>query len=248
MKSGQYTKRSMFCVFIVILLGAFLFSGCGSDEDNAKSLGSRGNNQGDDNDQGGKKDKPQGEKDDDKDITDPEGLDPEEDDPEKDDEIVDFIEEDAKLVKIMHGVANFPSLEIEIRHSDKNVVFNCSTDYGLFNIIPAGAGFEGHYLAKNASLYRGDDVWWVGYELSWFGPWSSPVFIKMILKLENNIIGYVLIEAKPYDEIPSVLKSVLFPKINSEYQDVSEKYVNKAIEKIISEYGGGLAASKGVNS
>ena len=72
-------------------------------------------------------------------------------------------------------------------------------------------------------------------------------YINIILTLGENIIGYVSILLDGSFDYPLILKSVLFPQINGEYQNVSEEYVKAEIKKTIDEFdtfAGHLAAVK----
>ena len=84
-------------------------------------------------------------------------------------------------------------------------------------------------------------VWWP-YEI---GPYPGPsldreirqAFVEIVLKIDNNIIGYAVVEIYSADEyghefMARVLKSALFPKIDGEYQNVTQEYVKTIIQRI----------------
>jgi hypothetical protein len=91
---------------------------------------------------------------------------------------------------------------------------------------------------KNVNAHSGERIMWRIRERQINGVLVDHAFIGIILKLEQNIIGYVVIEA---DTIRStrlplfILKSVLFPQAEGKYQNVSEEYVKTAIEKVKNE-------------
>ena len=60
-------------------------------------------------------------------------------------------------------------------------------------------------------------------------------FIDIVLKNNGHIGGYAVIEidkTQPYTYQGRTLKSVLFPKVNDGYQDVTKEYVDQKIEKV----------------
>jgi hypothetical protein len=141
------------------------------------------------------------------------------------------IEEEAELVELWLGaLSSARSWEITIRHPDENVVFICTVDNGVFIFAP-----REQYPAKNVNAHSGDQFLWVSREWLNESTLLSHAFIEIILKLEQNIIGYVVIETNEYGKRSNFLKSVLFPQIDGKYQNVSEGYVKTAIEKIKAE-------------
>ena len=158
--------------------------------------------------------------------------------------VIAVVEEEAELFDLDYWwwTSGVPQNWIEMKHPDENVVFNCSVDNGYFqlyfyngNIVSYGEAVS----TKNINLHSGDIIHWYGYEIGGGNPTENAI-IEIVLNLDENIMGYVVIEAyRNYDSIPhysaNILKSVLFPKIDGEYQKISEKYVKAAIEKIKAE-------------
>ena len=142
-------------------------------------------------------------------------------------------ENDAELVdfyKYKQYSSEYPPW-IEMIHQDENTVLTCTADKGHFSLY-------GPYIPlKNISVHSFVPVQWYFYEIG--GNQNSPrveqAFIEMVLKSEENIIGYAVIEAiwmaGPSHSF-TLLKSVLFPQVDGEYQNVSEEYVKAAIEKV----------------
>ena len=98
-------------------------------------------------------------------------------------------------------------------------------------------GFDYRYRLLNEDGFS----WWP-YEI---GQYPSPTldlelrqaFVEIILKFDNNIIGYAVVEIYTPDGygqtfLARVLKSALFPKIDGEYQNVTQEYVKTIIERI----------------
>jgi len=128
--------------------------------------------------------------------------------------------------------------QIIMKYHDENVVFICSTDNGGFHPVSS----DEHYFVKNVSLSSGEVIAWL---------FSDPVgsttvyhaFIEVILKIDDNIVGYVVIEACRIHLVASkgnILKSVFFPKVGGKYQNISEEDIRTEIEIIKDEaiYGG----------
>jgi hypothetical protein len=68
---------------------------------------------------------------------------------------------------------------------------------------------------------------------------TNQVFVDVILRADNHIIGYAVIEILHvatsrfgYSYHTCMLKSVSFPKVEGEYQKVSEKYVKEQIQLV----------------
>ena len=127
---------------------------------------------------------------------------------------------------------------IMMKNPGKNVIFNCTTDNGNFcwaySILPT------EDFVKNVCVYSGELIYWWPYTKGYGG--GSTVdhdFVEIVLKLEEHIIGYVVIEIYRKIPLPSynahLLKSILFPQVNGEYQNVSEEYIKARIEKIKDE-------------
>ena len=152
-----------------------------------------------------------------------------------------IIEEAAELFELNFSPVfylNFDWAYILMKYSDENVIFNCSTDNGLLsvntNIVKDAE--------KKVSVLSGDYVWWHDFERGEDGYFihidDDTAFIEIVLKLEENIIGYAVVQpywTEPFYYFANLLKSVFFPQVDGEYQNVSEEYVTAAIEKIKAE-------------
>ena len=155
-----------------------------------------------------------------------------------------FEEVDAELVELYfqysHPGANLRHWIVMI-YSDENVVFHCTVDNGFFSRITSSLPNE--RFSKNVRVLSGENIYWEDHEVGEDGKYMNveivDAFIEIVLKLEETIIGYVVI--KTYEGYPyyfdyffhaNVLKSVLFPQVDGEYQNVSEEYVKTAIQKI----------------
>jgi len=116
-----------------------------------------------------------------------------------------------------------PNNAIVLKHENKNIVFECSVDNGDLKALST------QYM-KNLNANSGDIIYWKPDTI------IEQAFVDIVLKSEDYIVGYAVIEilqdTSSVDHTASVLKSVLIPKIDGEYQKVTEKQVETAIEKI----------------
>ena len=155
-------------------------------------------------------------------------------------ELPAIIEEEAELVEVSYNpLSSAYSGIITMGDLNENVVFICTVDNGVLARSPRDP--EEPLYAKNRNAHSGYNISWVSREWLDGGAWVDQAFIEIVLKLEQNIIGYVVIKANTTITTPRspcplfILKSVLFPQIDGKYQNVSEEYVNAAIEKV--KYG-----------
>jgi len=125
-----------------------------------------------------------------------------------------------------------------ILKSGDGLPFSITTPDGK---IPDFSGFPGF---EEFGWWTDEDgfCWWP-YEFSpIYGFWVrddeiKQAFVEIILKIDNNIIGYTVIEIYSPDGYgigfkARVLKSALFPEIDGKYQNVTKEHVKTIIEKI----------------
>lgn len=127
-----------------------------------------------------------------------------------------------------HFTSGVPNNAIRIKYNNENVEFECSVEKGQL------WSYELQKNVKKIILKSNDTVYWQVWEEGMEGIIEN-TFIDIILKINNRTIGYVVIEVlqiNPINYSPNVLKSVLLPKINGKYQNVTEIQIRKAIEKV----------------
>lgn len=130
----------------------------------------------------------------------------------------------------------------EVELQDYVITFDISTNCGEL----CGSRMNGYPdLGKNTTIYNGGTVYWTGFEV-WNEYISQSetleetvnrfdgIFIDVIIKADENIIGYAIIEIGcPYPDVfilYSALKtSVYFPKVNGEFQQITEAYLAQQI-------------------
>lgn len=143
----------------------------------------------------------------------------------------DIIEEDSQNMIELHNwffTSGVPNNAILFSHEDEKVVFECSVNSGEFISVIQPYGI------KSVNARSGDTLFWRA-EQGESG--TEHAFIEIILKIEDNIIGYALIEIlqiiSSVEHTAELFKSVLFPKVGGEYQIISENQVKSIIEKLI---------------
>jgi len=155
------------------------------------------------------------------------------------------IEVDAELVGVREDFSwsSAYTVIISMVYSDENVVSMCNVDNGVFYNVYSTS--EERFYTKNVNAHSGDKFLWVSQERllnNW--EWVFQAFTEIILKLDQNIVGYAVIDINVGAGVRNgsvILKSVLFPQIDGKYQKVSEEYVKAAIEKVKAERKGGDA-------
>ncbi len=116
---------------------------------------------------------------------------------------------------------------ISVEHYNKNLKFLCSVEYGSF-------GSPG---LKTVELKSGEYCVW-GFSNYMQESWDSTIYADVIAKNGEQIIGYGVIGFFKYHtgmedkDRCKVLKFAVFPKVEGEYQTVSEDQVKKAMDEI----------------
>jgi hypothetical protein len=126
---------------------------------------------------------------------------------------------------------------IIVNHPNDDAVFECKVNNGRFRPLSSLEFYDDDEKKVRAKPGRILE-WWKGLYNT-----TEHDFVEIVLKLDENIIGYAVVDViKRYDRIgypqwdALVLKSVLFPQADGEYQNISEEYVQTAIEKVKSEH------------
>jgi hypothetical protein len=173
-----------------------------------------------------------------------------------------FEEAEAELVEVNFDLipySNVQHAEVIMTYPDENVVFDCNADKGVLtaNRTPMNDLKD---TAKNVSILPGEYLWLNDVEKMKYIRWHNceigedgsvhyldlypdySDFIEIVLKREENIIGYAVVKVfyvqSDIAYNADLLKSVLFLQAGGEYQDVTEEYVKAAIEKVKTENKG----------
>lgn len=133
-------------------------------------------------------------------------------------------------------------IAIKVQHTEENTVFYCIIDKG--NLFPEGPPFDTTgweyyygvkppYDVKDAIIKSGDTLY---CRVEQTANSAEQSFVEILLKVEDNIIGYAVIKISRRDDpavnSATVLRSALIPKLRGEYQSVTEDEIKATIEKI----------------
>lgn len=90
--------------------------------------------------------------------------------------------------------------------------------------------FSRHDETKNIIIKAGEGFHWRDGETDK----DERTFIEIVLKIEESIIGYTVVEIYRNSNSnfykAKLLKAALFPKVDNEYQQVSQEEIKTAIE------------------
>ncbi len=89
-------------------------------------------------------------------------------------------------------------------------------------------------------LRSNDGFHWQPYEKVENMPIVEEAFVEITLKIDENIVGYALVEIYPTGEPKlffkaKTLKSAIFPQVEGEYQNISKDQVEQIMERIKGE-------------
>lgn len=103
---------------------------------------------------------------------------------------------------------------------------------------------ENASFGKHGFIDNNEVIYWTGYEL-WDAQFSDmtddeafesvgPVYVELIVRADDHIVGYAVMEVVRADYPAFVLQLVLkdskyYPPVDGEYQDVTEAYVQQQI-------------------
>jgi len=124
--------------------------------------------------------------------------------------------------------SGIPNNAIVVKHDDENVTFECIVDQGQFWV------YDLQQYSKHVKLKPNNTIYWHGWE-NGSDEIIQHAFVDIILKVEDNIIGYAVIEiipTTPLAYMASVLKSAFFPKVQGEYQTITGEQIANIVEQI----------------
>ena len=139
-----------------------------------------------------------------------------------------LVEVDAEIVELStwHFTSGVPNNLITVNHSEANAIFEISVDKGTFWVYE-----EQRYL-QTVTVNNGETIYW--HEFDTDGGWLKVeiAYANIIAKVDDNIVGYAVIKIFKNDSnwfSAEVLKSVVFPKVNDQYQKVTIKQIETKI-------------------
>lgn len=130
--------------------------------------------------------------------------------------------------------SGIPNNAIKVKHSDNDVNFICEVDKGRI------WSYDTQEFGKNVVVKTDSTIYWDYFDEDEESN-VSEALLEIVLKKNDNIIGYAVIEIESIENSldfkANVLKSELFPKVSGQYQDISKEYVKAIVEKIKTDKG-----------
>ena len=150
--------------------------------------------------------------------------------------VLAVVEEKAQLFQTRGGgMSSANSVIMTMVFLDQNVVYTYTVDKGVLDKVKIGEMPESPIIfTKNLNANSDDLIFWTSIEYLDDGSGVTEAFVEIILKLEQNIIGYAVIWCVRDDG--AIIKSVLFPQVDGKYQNISEEYVKAAFEEVRANY------------
>ena len=122
-----------------------------------------------------------------------------------------------------------PNNAIIVNYPDEKAICECSTDYGCFGFSIGDPTV--------ITVKPGEEFYWRIDR-----PETTKAFVSIVIKIDKHIVGYAVIKIVNKEDyvishmaVPSVVKSVVFPKVNGRFQRITKKQTEKEIQKIIEE-------------
>ena len=142
-----------------------------------------------------------------------------------------LVEEDEEFVELStwyftSGIAN--NLII-VNHSEANSKFEMHLDKGRF------WGPEGQRYVTVCTANNGDTVRWEPFDPDGSYENFELAYVDIIVRVDDNIVGYAVIKITSFEDSiwnarAEVVKAVTFPKVDNQYQKVTQKQVEVKIQ------------------
>lgn len=143
-------------------------------------------------------------------------------------EILETEAEDMIELHTWKSTSGIPNNVILVKHSSEYAIFECVVDNGMLWLL--GPQYE-----KKLSVKPNESFRWQSDSLG-----TEHAFIDIVVRIDDNIVGYAVIKiistTSVYAHSASILKSVIFSKVDGEYQNITENQVKSKIEKIKEEH------------
>ena len=140
-----------------------------------------------------------------------------------------LVEVDEEMVElsVWHFTSGVANNLITVKYSDANAIFEISVDQG--NLWTTGA----RYL-QTVTVNNGDTVRWHEFDQEWGYQDIELAYADIIVKVDDNIVGYAVVKITKVDNTLSydaeIIKSSTFPKVDGQYQKVTQKQVEAKIK------------------
>lgn len=132
-------------------------------------------------------------------------------------DMLEIVTEDMIVLHTWRTTSGVPNNVILVKHSSEDAIFECVVDNGKLWLL--GPQYE-----KKLSVKPNESFRWQNDTLG-----TNHAFIDIVVKIGDNIVGYAVIEVlsttSVYAHLARTLKSAIFPKIDGEYQIITENQV-----------------------
>ena len=138
----------------------------------------------------------------------------------------ELIEEDKSFVELntWFFTSGIPNNCIKVIYPDGDAQIEMSASKGVFWVTAL------QEYAQKAIVSSGDDVFWHNGDAI-----IDIDYVDIIVRVDNNIVGYAVIKivkGDNFDYNAEIIKSAIFPKLNNEYQKVTQKQVEKMLQAL----------------
>ena len=115
--------------------------------------------------------------------------------------------------------------------NDHEIAVSCATNFGTLV-------YNREVLDEKSFIPNGEVVWWDGLQRSSedafrdIRNWKEPIYVDVIIRADGHIVGYAIVEIVCKDEqmllyYSTLRKSVFYPKVDGQFQNISEEYIQK---------------------
>lgn len=138
---------------------------------------------------------------------------------EKYEEMIEF-----PLEYYSFAMSSVPGVPIVLKHPDNEVIFQCTINKG---------SFEYYKQTASTTAEVGEKIFWCPESTK---ESTKHAYIDIVVKKDINIVGYMVIEVikkeETYAFVPKLLKASSFPKINDEYQNITDDQIKILINEV----------------
>lgn len=135
--------------------------------------------------------------------------------------------EDIAEIDSWHFTSGVPNNAIKVKHSESRAIFELRVDKGAF-WVTASQKYQ-----KTAAMKNGEVVYWQSEQGD--GEFDT-AFAEITVKVDNNIVGYAVVkitrDGNSLNYGAEILKSATFPKVDNQYQKVTQEQVDERIQEV----------------
>lgn len=148
------------------------------------------------------------------------------------------------IMNMAYGLPLTFRLEEE-EFADCELRFDISVNDGFFYGSISKYAIEGvpwtesAFLGTDFFIENGEVIYWAEEPSPSRPLFKKPIYVDVVVKANGNIIGYTVIEilrkrGGEFNQeffVAQMNKTVLFPKVNGEFQNITEEYIAKKISQ-----------------